>query len=389
MLMLKRRKESGAVSLFVVIFAMLLITIVTVSFVRLMIRDQEQATINDLSQSAYDSALAGVEDAKRALLWYRTLCANGGDCNGAAALINSTECNEGLREVITVPNNNGEVLVQQQQSGNDAQLNQAYTCVKMQLETDDYLGSLDANTSKLIPLETTGSFTSVTVQWFSREDLGANATAINLIPKSLADASAPLYQQTNWPLDRPSLLRVQLMQFAGSFTLDDFDDEAGSRSNANTVFLYPAAVGLGESEDNLLDTVNLADDDRKTATSAPQPVRCVSTLIGGGYACSVRLVLPNPIGGNANNRTAYLRLTTLYNGAHIRVTPSGAQFDGVQPSIDSTGRANDVFRRVETRVDLIDTNFPFPEAAVDLTGNLCKDFLVTDRASDFDAACTP
>lgn len=91
--------ERGAVSIFIVIFAALLMTIVTIGFVRIMVNDQSQATNSDLSQSAYDSALAGVEDAKRALLQYQTICATGtvAECNAATAGVSSSVCNEAVR----------------------------------------------------------------------------------------------------------------------------------------------------------------------------------------------------------------------------------------------------------------------------------------------------
>jgi len=114
-------------------------------------------------------------------------------------------------------------------------------------------------------------------------------------------------------------------------------------------------------------------------------------LGGGGYACSVKLDLPVPI--NAGSATGFLRLSALYNASDYSVTLfSGAtqvQFDNVQPSIDSTGRANDLYRRVSTRVTLTDSSFIYPEAAVDLTGNFCKNFVVTDKTTDYSNSCTP
>jgi len=392
MVMFSRRKESGAVSLFLVVFAMLLITIVTLGFLRIMLNDQQQASNNDLSKSAYDSSLAGVEDAKRALIYLRTVCGSGDTaaCTAVRNRMNSDTCNAGLSDVVSVTANK-EVLVQQQQSANDTALNQAYTCVKIKLQTPDYLGTIAANTSKLIPLTATGDFNTITVEWYSEEDLGAGTKIVNLLPDTDAEASQPLFKQANWVPTRPSLLRTQLMQVGSSFSLSDFDAASSSvvNSNANTLFLYPSGrTGVARS---VTDQWGFADEDiRQTPIGTPQATKCSGNLTGGGYACSVQLTLPQAVGQSGSERTAYLRLTALYNSTHFRVSlGQNAKFSDVQPSIDSTGRANDLYRRVESRVDLVDTNFPFPEAAVDLTGNFCKDFAISTVASDFVNNCTP
>jgi hypothetical protein len=65
-------------------------------------------------------------------------------------------------------------------------------------------------------------------------------------------------------------------------------------------------------------------------------------------------------------------------------------FDRVQPEVDSTGRANDMFRRVKTRVEF-KSDFIYPEAAVDIGGDLCKNFIITDKDTDYvdNSTCTP
>lgn len=401
------RHESGAVSIFVVIFSALLITIVTISFIRIMINDQQQATANDLSQSAYDSAQAGVEDAKRALLRYVSVCQNDGQaaCDALAGSLSTDTCNAAVRigDVVgadsvgaTSGAGVGEIRVQQSSSSTDDALDQAYTCVTIDLETADYLGSLSQNESALIPLRGASAYDTVTVEWYSREDLGdaTTSTAVSLL--GAGTAPKPLRQQSSWPANRPPVLRAQLMQTGSSFSLTDFDFASNGEANSLAVFMYPTSDAAANTS-----TSFIARDTRKNSPTAqtpqdaaadtPLPVRCQASLTSGGYSCKLSLTIPNPIGGG--NGSEFLRLTPYYAATHFRVTLSSGvtpvNFNGVQSEIDSTGRANELFRRVVTRVDLTDTNFPYPDAALDLTGNLCKDFAVTDTTYIAGASCTP
>lgn len=396
--MSKTIRQSGAVSIFSVIIAMLLMSVVTISFIRIMTSDQNRATGNDLAQSAYDSAQAGVEDAKRALVWYTEQCKiSDAACSAAVNAINSSVCNAGIRAGTGMGTGEGEIIVQQSTqvdaSGGsiDEALDQAYTCVTMQLATEDYVAPVPAFKSILVPLVADKEFKTVTIEWFTADDLPSRTT-----PVTLSSSSSPpkgLFTRANWGNARPSLLRTQFMQVGPQFTLLSFDTTTGSgQSNANTVFLYPTTDGNRSAELIAHDIRAQGDQEpgRGEATSTPLPTECKTAIAAGGYSCKIELSLPNPVGAsNRRDATAYLRLTPFYNATNVRVTlGGGAKFYGVQPKVDATGRANNVFRRVEARVDLYDTSFPYPEAAVEVANSFCKDFGVTDTQY-LAGSCTP
>lgn len=393
--MRRHKYQKGEVSIFIVVFSMLLITVVVVGFTRIMVQDQQQATASDLSQSAYDSAQAGVEDAKRAIINLHAICdsGNAAACASTLAKINSSVCNDSVKTLsdINAIATSKEVKVQ---TNGDNSLDQAYTCVKIALNTADYVGKLSANSSQIIPLKGVGAFNTIQIQWFNASDLGStNNFNINLQPG--ASFSWPLLTQNKWVFNRPAIMRTQLIQFSSNngFRVSDFDSASGANSNANTLFLYPS--GNSGSSSSTIDTLAFINRDvRRTPKGAPTPVSCSGNISTMSYACTVKLQLPIQI--NGGNREAYLRLTSLYNNSSFRVTllntgsgSTAVNFDGVQPNIDSTGRANSLFRRVSTRVEMIDPNFPYPDAEMNISGNLCKDFRVTDRSSDYSTNCTP
>ena len=67
-------------------------------------------------------------------------------------------------------------------------------------------------------------------------------------------------------------------------------------------------------------------------------------------------------------------------------------FSGVQVAIDSTGRANDMYSRVEARIEFTDINFPFPQYAIQATSSeenaIDKNFYVTQDCGYADRNAT-
>ena len=189
------------------------------------------------------------------------------------------------------------------------------------------------------------------------------------------------------------MLRVQIVvpeKPDGSMEQADYDS-----SQVMTALLRPTSV-RGSSA--MINTISLqatrAAGSQTNVTVSPSPVLCSAARFNANqYACAAVLTIPNGRQLKAGSRMAFMRVTSLYTRTQLRVSfedASGnatARFDGVQPLVDSTGRAGDVYRRVLSRVSP-DGAFTFPEYAVDTTGSLCKDFSVSDTAA-ISGICDP
>ena len=385
--------QSGIASLFVVVFFTILISIIVISFVQIVNQDQEQALNNDLSSSAYDSAKAGVEDAKRGLeLYYRdcvrssapnpTTCSStdiGGVYKGPQGALVGGACNEFHRrlgnelKLRTVSSTSSEVKVST--SGDDDDLSQSYTCLKVNLYTRDYKAQLANGTSTLVPIKTRGGTapTSLRLNWFEKTQEITNQTGI--LPSSTGNFSLPRNSQS-WGSQRPPLMKVQVVAVPKTnFSIDEIND------NSKSAFLYPSTNGS--------ETIDLsaADATKYSEKNSPTAARCSTSPVGSRYVCGVTLT--NLVAGNPSDYDFYVRLKPLYNGGSVQlIAYNGSDsltFDGVNPEVDSTGRANDVYRRVVTRVA-----YRGVESGVDVTQGICKTFQIADNTGDYYApgACT-
>lgn len=348
-----REQEQGGASIFVVIFSALLITVITVGFVQLMLRSQQDALTLDLSQSAYDSALAGVEDAKIAI----DIAQNN---TAAAAILANQQCGS-VKQVLMDITDGRETIIQQ--NTEDESLAQAYTCVKVDMNPGQTDGDLVKNESEVIPLRVASStpVTHMKVTWRLPNEVQGPAT----YPM---DTNNTLPHSDEWGEKRPALLRLQLIQYSGAVSASSFTDD--STAINRTMFFQPDSIVSGNSYE----------------FSEANDATMKQVLCDTSGSCSITLALPS------SGTTRFARLTSLYNGMHYSLSLHGSEdgprlpLEDVTAKVDSTGRAGDVYRRVEADVDLRRQS-TYPEAALDVNDPICKDFTVGTREEHYSIRC--
>ena len=426
MLRTSRSSKSGATSIYTVVISTLLFGVITLSFIRIVISEANRTTSDELAQSAYDSALAGVEDSKIAIKKYYE-CQQSGNTDADGA---STEICPRVNYYITCalnaqdddPNNDctdtkhadhdplwcdsvgralgridyndsnpdPEVFVQEEKVNGEDTV-QAYTCVTFNNHLADYRSTLSSSTTlRVIPLKAAdvNAVSYVQISWFSESN--GNPSSFNF-----GDKSNFAKLGTNAPT--PPTISAQIIQTASSYKLSELDTSVPGSTDRATVFLVPTDDGTyNPSSPETISADILANSNDHYTRNDPQKVRCASRNDAnpGEFACSAKLQLPTPINGtkdgkidrNANTFFLILSLpygqpTTDFQVQLLDATGSVLQFEDAQIAVDSTGRANDMFARVEARIEFNDIYFPYPEFAIQLTSgdadSLNKNFYVT------------
>lgn len=373
--------KSGAVSLFVVIFFSLLVSVLIFGFARTAIKQQQASTSSNLSQSAYDASQVGIEDAKRLLLKYKNICTTAGtSCNAIIANLDSTTCNGSVSTLYgDGSSNSNEVLIKQDQNSN---YNQAYTCVIIDRKPVDFIGTLSADETKIVPLVGTGDFNKIQIEWYSKSNIETSQSQAQF-----ADYGGVLNLPVtdSYSTSMPPIISAKFINIPTvKFYINGVQDISSNKDFYSRLFMKPNQITLGGDVDSRTTTLSHILDTPQVQKNLNE-VNCESTF-KYTYACKVQITIPT-------TSSALLELKAFYNSADYRVTlfknNDAVNFNESQIKVDSTGRAGDVFRRVETRIEKSFEEV-YPSSAIELTNSFCKDFNITETTgSPFSGVCLP
>lgn len=425
------KTKKGAASIYVVVFSILLFSVITIAFAFLISSESKKTQNDTLSQAAYDASLAGIEDAKLAIIKYRNCLDGIGDnCPEVKATfeqgIADQDCDM-VSRVLGRRTTDGEVFITETTDGTtESALDQAYTCVVLNSILSDYRANMSSTSgSKVIPLqvsEKSGSsyniddLDSVVISWYSAEDMGASSAVYTDVAVN-ADGK-PEYRfiaadDTTKGVIAPPVLSVSYVQFPysgiaiGSNSVGNDDTTSYDESNRGQIWLVPVDknsaysdctnASLANKQCVVSRTKNYGDDYNLFAYSNyhtddlyndPYAVKC--ELDDNDFLCSATIQIPravitpgielvaNPdaVAHNRLNGYCFLVVSLPYNqpNTSIKVEMKAAdggtiQFGEAQIAVDSTGRAVDVYTRTEARVELSDVNFPYPYYALQAFGN--------------------
>ena len=407
--------KTGAASFYIVAFSTLILVIIAASFATAIVSQIVRSSNDDLSQSAYDAALAGIEDAKLAFNNYwncikdgtvydKTTLSSGEEvtCQDIVYWMEHDAVEDGGCDMVghilgridkDVTDSAIGVPVEEGENNN---MEQAYTCTIIKTRLADYRATLSPSENyRVISPEfddgkTAKDVSYVKLNWY----LNNSETVYNYDNSEKGKVSFP---SLNAEVPVPPMMAVQLIQTADSFSLGQLNGKnEGANTDRAAVYLVPVDgenqasmtttsgdtfvgiygqqtvfEGLEQKTEymNYLSPAQIAGTNDHSK-DLPFTVRCEKDT---EYACSTMMKLPEPINGQRNKNTFALIVSLPYGQPETDFSVEFYDKYGgsltlgrTQIAIDSTGRANDLYRRIETRLEPANNALDFPFYAVQL-----------------------
>lgn len=413
--------KKGVAAIYVVVFTTMLIGIITLSFLRIMLSESGRTLNDTLSDSAYNAALAGVEDAKYVIAKYQQDIAAGKTDSDIVKQLESkadNNCDIISNALDPTSGNKEEYSVGTNDSGQTFQ-DQAYTCVMIDL-SGDFKGVLSTNNPTLVvPLKPSGKenntvndVAGVDITWTMGSDDVSSFTGsalkkihsdfrdgdVNNV-KALIDDDAHNILGRKGVMDNDNQvalngLRVMLVQSPAGESNPNYYASKDGFTNRGSLMLLASSENGTNTIGNLLkpkqsDASNPFVESADKNVNAPLAVKCSQE------SCNAKIAFPWVNTGESRNPdNFFLVLNQLYSEPSIKVTVNMINKDGkpidffnVQPIVDATGRSGDLFRRVEARIGTDNGASLVPTAELSTNSDINKDFPVTKNCIDGTEAC--
>lgn len=335
--------QQGITSIVVAVVLMLVMSLIVLAMSQNTQREQRQTLDRQLSDQAFYNAESGINDVAAYL--YSTPTAN----------LDKTDCNQPLGTI---------------NSNIDGEVNK-YTCVLYDKAppTIQY-DNLSITEPKIIPINPVdqngapAQLSSLTVSWDdSAERNGTIAAPCNFTAGSPDLPTSCSYGGVRFELVGPTAVNPAV------------PDREEFRRNTLIAFLLPnssAGTNISVSSVNYPDNQGIINPTNCSNTSDTTKRRCTMTLT------------------DINRGEMFLSLRALYRPVNISIsgtstTGAAIRFKDTQIMVDSTGKANDILRRVQVRLPANNQSF-YPGFALQTRDSICKIINVTKDSSGVGSA---
>jgi len=329
--------ESGMISILTTMVLMIVISLVVLGFAQISRRNQRESLDRQLSTQAFYAAESGVNDVRQ-LIEAAT--------NSGNAISDKVSCSDtGTGGFYTTLTTKADL---------DAANNVRYSCVTVNTAPSVLRYSDVGTTSLIVPMTSASGtpFSAIGLNWQTKQGTSTPTSGCPTAPNNVFTPNA------SWSCGY-GVLRFDLVPTAGNgLTADSLRNATMTvfavplSSGGATTIAYPAASPASTSNSNTL-----------------VGVKCTNSN------CSLQVT--------GLSQTSYsMRISSVYQDAALQITPTDAsgnplKVSGAQVVIDSTGKAQDVLRRIQVNVPVRNnSNNQLSDFALQTTDSICKRFSV-------------